>query len=50
MSSRGIRVGAWDYLKLGDIQPIKRNGSIMAAKMIMRRGTRDEYFTFIAMV
>ncbi|MEM0117707.1 MAG: hypothetical protein QXV32_04615 [Conexivisphaerales archaeon] len=50
MSSSGIRVGAWDYLRLGDIQPIERNGSIIAAKMIMRRGTRDEYFTSIAMV
>lgn len=47
MASSGIRIGAWDYLQWGHIQPIERNGKIAAAKMIVYGGDEDEYFTFI---
>src|SRR5215207_3311852 len=35
MASSGIRLGAWDYLRWGDIRPIEREGKIMAAKIIV---------------
>jgi len=47
MVSSGIRVGAWDYLKWGNIVPINKNDSLVAAKMIVYAGEPDEYFTFI---
>ena len=34
MISSGIRVGAWDYLYWGNIQPIEQEGKIVAARMI----------------
>ena len=30
MASSGIRIGAWDYLRWGNIQPIEREGKIVA--------------------
>jgi len=47
MVSSGIRVGAWDYLKWGNIVPINKNDNLVAAKMIVYAGEPDEYFTFI---
>jgi hypothetical protein len=49
MSSSGIRLGAWDYLRWKDIQPIKRNddGEIIAAKIIVYAEDPEEYFSFI---
>ena len=47
MMSSGIRLGAWDYLRLGDIEPIRKNDIIIAAKVIVYRGEDEEYFTFI---
>lgn len=38
MCSSGIRGGAWDYLKWKHIIPIKRNGEIVAAKIIVYGG------------
>jgi hypothetical protein len=38
MASSGIRLGAWDYIRWGHIRPIKRNGKIVAAKMIVYAG------------
>jgi hypothetical protein len=35
MASTGIRVGAWDYLKHGDIIPIEREGKVAAAKVLV---------------
>ena len=32
MTSSGIRLGAWDYLKWGNIKPLQRNGKVVAAK------------------
>lgn len=48
MMSSGIRVGAFDYLKWKHIVPLKdREGNIVAAKMVVYPGDREEYFTFI---
>jgi hypothetical protein len=47
MTSTGIRVGAWDYLKWGHVIPLNRNGRIVAAKVIVYAGEPDEYYTFI---
>jgi hypothetical protein len=48
MVSSGIRVGAWDYLRWRDIQPIERDGEIIAARMIVYAGEEDEsYVSFI---
>jgi len=48
MSSSGIRLGAWDYLKWGHIIPIKRNNQIVAAKINVYAGEEgEEYFSFI---
>lgn len=47
MTSSGIRLGAWDYLKWRHVEPIIENGNVVAAKIIVYAGTPDEYFTFI---
>ena len=38
MASSGIRIGAWDYLRWGNIQPIERESKIVAAKIIVYAG------------
>lgn len=48
MSSSGIRVGAWNYLRWSHIRPVEKNGEVIAAKMIVYAGEDDEYFTFIS--
>ena len=49
MTSSGIRLGAWDYLRWGNIKPIEKKGiGIVAAKMIIYEGEDEEYFTFIS--
>jgi len=48
MLSSGIRVGAWDYLKWKHIIPIKNDkDEVIAAKIIVYAGTKEEYFSFI---
>lgn len=52
MSSSGIRVGAWDYLRWGHIEPIFRDRGgkvavVVAAKMRVYAGEAEEYNTFI---
>lgn len=47
MSSSGIRLGAWDYLRWGHIKPIKKEGEIIAARVIVYHGDDEEYFSFI---
>ena len=46
MASSGIRLGAWDYLRWKDIQPIERQGKVVA-KIIVYAGDDEEYFSFI---
>jgi integrase len=47
MTSSGIRVGAWDYLRWKHVKPIEKNGNTIAAKLIVYPGENEEYFTFI---
>jgi hypothetical protein len=47
MVSSGIRVGAWDYLNWGDVTPIKKGDLVVAARLKVYSGTRDEYSSFI---
>ncbi len=47
MLSSGIRVGAWDWLKWKHIIPIEKNGSVVAAKIIVYAGEPEQYFSFI---
>ncbi|HET7149234.1 MAG TPA: hypothetical protein VFI73_12125 [Candidatus Nitrosopolaris sp.] len=47
MSSSGIRLGVWDHLRWGHIQPIRRGeGKTVAAKIIVYAGDDEEYFSF----
>jgi hypothetical protein len=47
MASSGIRLGAWDYLRWDHIIPIKRDGTVLAAKIIVYAGDDEEYFSFL---
>ena len=47
MASSGIGLGAWDYLRWKDIQPIERQGKVAAAKIIVYPGDDEEYFSFL---
>jgi integrase len=48
MVSSGIRVGAWDYLKWGHIQPIYQDDKLVAAKILVYAEDEDHnYFSFI---
>ena len=47
MVSSGIRLGAWDYLRWGHLQPIVREGKIAAVSMKVYAGEAEEYLTFI---
>jgi integrase len=47
MCSSGIRLGAWDYLRWGHIIPIKRENTIVAAKIRVYAEDDEEYFSFI---
>jgi len=47
MASCGIRVGAWDYLKIRNLYPIQRDGQIVAGKLVVYENEPDEYMTFI---
>ena len=48
MSSSGIRIGAWDYLKWKHVSPIHRNENLVGAKLIVYAGDSEEYYTFIS--
>jgi hypothetical protein len=48
MVSSGVRLGSWDYLRWGDIQPIERDGKVVAAKIIVYAGEPEQYFSYIS--
>ena len=48
MASSGIRLGTWDYLRVGHIRPIERDSKVVAAKIIVYAGEDEEYFSFIS--
>lgn len=48
MSSCGMRLGGWENLRWGDIEPIRDGEKILAAKITVYRGDIEEYFTFIS--
>jgi hypothetical protein len=45
--SSGIRVGAWEYLKWKYIEPVEIDNKIVAAKITVYAGEREQYFSFI---
>ncbi|MGC1928639.1 MAG: hypothetical protein WA667_06660 [Candidatus Nitrosopolaris sp.] len=47
MASSGIRVGAWDYLRRGNILPIEKDSKIVAARMLVYAGEEGSYITYI---
>lgn len=47
MSSSGIRLGAWDYLKWGHITPIMKEGNVVAAKILVYAGNQEQYLSFL---
>ena len=47
MTSSGIRLGAWNYLRWGHIIPVFRNDQVITAKIIVYANEEDEYFSFI---
>ena len=48
MASSGIRLGAWDYLQWKHVKPTAdQSGEIIAAKLRVYAGDREEYYTCI---
>ena len=48
MSSSGIRIGSWDYLRWRHIEPIRREGNLVAAKMVVYAGDEEQYISFLS--
>jgi integrase len=48
MSSSGIRLGAWDFMRWRNIEPIRREGKLVAAKIIVYAGDEEEYISFLS--
>jgi integrase len=47
MAASGIRLGAWDTLLWEHITPIIRDGGVIAAKIIVYAGDREQYLSFL---
>ena len=47
MSSAGIPLEAQNYLYWGQLKPIETDGKVIAAKITIYAGNREEYFSFI---
>jgi hypothetical protein len=47
MASSGIRLGAWDYLNWGHVEPMKKEGEVVAGKLRVYAGEPEEYCAFI---
>ena len=48
MSSSGIRLEAWDYLRCGHNANQKRRKSSLAAKIVVYAGDEEEYISFLS--
>ena len=48
MASSGIRLGAWNYLRFGDIRAIEKEGKVVAVKIIVYAGEDEEYYSFVS--
>ncbi|MGH9955323.1 MAG: hypothetical protein ACRD39_06645, partial [Nitrososphaeraceae archaeon] len=48
MASSGIRIGAWDYLKVEHVKPMRdeKTNQIVAGRIKVYAGTSDQYITF----
>ena len=44
MESSGCRIGTFDYLNWGHIEPIEKNGELLAVKIRIYAGESEEYF------
>lgn len=42
-----MRIGAWEYLDWGHVEPIRKDGHVVAAKLTVYHGEPEEYITFI---
>lgn len=47
MLSSGIRLGAWEELRVSNLTPVEKNGDLVAGRLVVYRGTADEYVTFV---
>ena len=47
MSSSGIRLGAWDYLRWKNIVPVVKDGNTIAARVTAYSGDEEEYYRCI---
>ena len=47
MSSSGMRIEGFEYLRWGNIMPIERDGKVVAAKIKIYEGDPEEYDSFI---
>ncbi|HJT85075.1 MAG TPA: hypothetical protein VJ697_11380 [Nitrososphaeraceae archaeon] len=48
MFSSGIRLGAWDYLRIRDVSPIKdTQGNVIAGKIIVYAGEPEQYLSLL---
>lgn len=49
MTSSGIRIGAWDYLRWKNVFPLRNETEeIIAAKLTVYAGDNEEYYAFIS--
>ena len=49
MVSGGFRVGAWDGLRVKHLEPVMKKGVLVAGKLTIYEGDREEYTTFITL-
>ncbi|MDG6943343.1 MAG: site-specific integrase [Nitrososphaerota archaeon] len=47
MVSGGIRLGAWNYLKVGHVTPVRRADGTVAGRMVVYANEPEQYETFI---
>jgi hypothetical protein len=47
MASSGIRLGAWDYIQWKHVEPIKRDGKIVAVAIYFLPDSQSNLFHFV---